>query len=114
MPKMLRLRAKPGLLYPHLQREEAGTRAFLGHRHGVVMPGPDETGALDVFGFVATDEIVELPLDKFASEYAKACADGDLVAADAETAAICRQLTGRVVPFELPHTTAPDPAPEQG
>lgn len=110
MADVLRLRAKPGLLYPHLQRAAAGTRAFIGHRYGVAAKGPAEDGSQDVYGFVHVDEVVEVPVDGHAVEYAKALADGDLLAADEATAAVCRKFTGRTVRVERAQSPATAPS----
>ena len=108
MTDVLRLRARDdGHVYPHLQREAAKCRSFIGYEYKVVAKGPSEDGSLDAWGFVPTGEVVELPVDEFTRDYAIACAEGDLIAADAETAAICRKFTGRAVP----HAGASTPKP---
>lgn len=77
-PKKLRFRARGESLVQNFERLEAGIKSFVGRRFLEVEPG--------VFGFVPTGEIEEV---KYGAEYVKACKDGDLWAADQETAAAC-------------------------
>ena len=96
----LRVRAVPGKLYPHLGDQESGRKRFLGHKFKLVEKGPAPDGSKDRYGFEhQPDEVHEFDLDTLKPdhrrEYAVAVADGDLLADDAETAALCQQFTGR-------------------
>jgi len=97
-----KLRFRPNAPVQDYQRQDAGTKAFLGYRIGVVAKGPAADGSLDRHGFIPSGEIVEVDTETcpaiYLSEYARAAADGDLDAVDAATAAFCSQY-GRVVKF---------------
>jgi hypothetical protein len=84
MPKTLRFRARGEALVTHFERLDANIKSFVGRkfvRLGGPIPGPD-----DRFAFKPTGEVEEV-LDR--AEYRKACSDGDLWAADQETADAC-------------------------
>jgi hypothetical protein len=81
--KKLRFHASGTALVQDFERLEIGVKAFLGRKYEEVKPG--------VWGFVPTGMVAEVP---YRAEYAKACKDGDLIAADEETAKLCG------VPFE--------------
>lgn len=77
-PKTLRFQARGEALVQNYERLDAGINSFVGRRYLEVEPG--------VLGFKPTGEADEVPNR---AEYRKACADGDLWAADAETARAC-------------------------
>jgi hypothetical protein len=74
----LRFRARGSALVQNFERLEAGIKSFVGRKYVEVNPGE--------WGFKPTDQAEEVP---YRAEYAKACKDGCLYAADAETAAAC-------------------------
>ena len=74
-PRTLRVRARGTASVPNHEAEEAGVRRFIGRKFTEVEPGR--------FGFVPTNEDEEVPVR---SEYLKAIKDGDLWAADRDTA----------------------------
>ena len=76
--KKLRFRARGSALCQHFERLDAGIKSFVGRRVQEVEPGQ--------FGFVPTGETEEVP---YRAEYVRACKDGDLWAADQETADAC-------------------------
>ncbi len=78
-PKTLRVRARR-MGVQNFERLEAAvnpTNCFVGYRHE---PDPERPGG---FRFTPTNEVEELP---FRAEYIQALHNGDLEAADAETA----------------------------
>lgn len=79
-PEKLRFRARGTAMVQNHERLDAGINAFVGRKFGPVKDKPGR------FGFDATNETEEVP---FRAEYVKACADGDLWAADEETAKHC-------------------------
>ena len=76
-PKTLRVRAKGDLLVQDHQRLALGVNAFVGR---VYRELDDQPG---VWGFASTGEAAVVPAS---AEYMKALRDGDLEAADDETA----------------------------
>lgn len=76
--KKLRFRARGTALVQNLQKLEANIKSFIGRKFVEVSPG--------THGFVPTGEAEEVA---YYAEYVKACKDGDLWAADEETAAAC-------------------------
>lgn len=77
-PSTLRFRARGTALCQHFEKLEARIKAFVGRKYKEVEPG--------VFGFAPTGEVETVP---YRAEYVKACRDGDLWAADADTAKTC-------------------------
>ncbi len=77
-PKKLRFRSRGEALVQNHARLEAGIKSFVGRKFLEVEPG--------VFGFCPTNEAEEVA---YCAEYVKACKDGDLYPADAETASAC-------------------------
>lgn len=77
-PKKLRFRARGEALVQNFERLEAGIKSFVGRKF-VQVEG-------DQWGFKPTGESEEVT---YCAEYVKACKDGDLWPADAETAAAC-------------------------
>ena len=76
--KKLRFHASGDALVQNFDKLEAGIKSFLGRKYMEVEPG--------LWGFVPTGGAEEVP---YRAEYVKACKDGDLIAADAETAKAC-------------------------
>lgn len=79
----LRFRARGEALVQNYEKHEAGVKQFVGRR---LKPLPEGR-----FAFTPTDEADTV---LYCAEYVKACKDGDLWPADAETAAACN------VPFD--------------
>lgn len=77
-PKKLRFHARGDALVQDFDAMEAGIKRFLGRKYQEVEPG--------VWGFAPTGEAAEVP---YRAEYVKACKEGDLFAADKETAKAC-------------------------
>lgn len=78
MSSKLRFRARGTALVQDFERLEAGIKAFVGRKWLEVEPG--------VWGFAPKSEDDEVP---YRAEYVRACAEGDLWPADAETAKAC-------------------------
>lgn len=76
--KKLRFRARGTSLVQNLQKLDANIKSFIGRKFVEVSPGN--------YGFMPTGEADEVA---YYAEYVKACKDGDLWAADEETAAAC-------------------------
>lgn len=74
----LRFRARGEALVQNNEKLEAGIKQFVGRRLVEVPP--------DRFAFAPTDTPDEVA---YSAEYVRACKDGDLWAADPETAAAC-------------------------
>lgn len=79
-PEKLRFRARGTAMVQNHEQLEAGVNAFVGRRFGPVAGKPGR------YGFAPNGETEEVP---YRAEYVKACADGDLWAADDETAKHC-------------------------
>jgi hypothetical protein len=77
MSKKLRFRARGEALVQNLERLEAGIKSFIGRKF--VQVGPEQWG----FDPTGDEEVA------YRAEYVKACKDGDLYPADAETASAC-------------------------
>ncbi len=77
-PKKLRFRARGDALVQNFDRMEAGIKSFIGRKYQEVEPG--------VWGFVPTGDSEEV---FYRAEFVKACKEGDLFAADKETAKAC-------------------------
>lgn len=90
--KKLRVLARGTAMVFDLERHEAGVRRFVGRKHDRTLGAAfrDETGAeMRQGGWPPShhpDEADELP---YRAEYVQAVKDGDLWAADTETAALC-------------------------
>jgi hypothetical protein len=88
MPNTLRFKARGTSLVQNFERLEAGIKSFLGRKYVQLAPpaNPKDQEDIGQWAFVPTDEVAVVP---FRAEYVKACKDGDLYAADAETAKAC-------------------------
>lgn len=79
-PEKLRFRARGTAMVQNYDRLAAGINAFVGRAFG---PAKDRPGR---HGFAATGAAEELAYHPHGPEYVRACAQGDLWAADEETA----------------------------
>lgn len=82
-PKKLRFRARGTALVQNHARLDAGIKSFVGRKYTKV---ESEPGAEEQWGFAPTGADEEVA---YASEYVRACKDGELYAADEETAKAC-------------------------
>lgn len=96
-PATLRFRARGTALVPNIELQIARVRGFIGREYVHVKPGDSPEAARELSGqplddkggrwvFRATAEPAEVP---YRHEYVKACKDGDLWAADPDTAEAC-------------------------
>lgn len=86
MKKTLKVLPVPGRLQPDFDSFDAGVRRFVGCRFDPSVGEKDKNG-VPQGGFVPTGSIAVVP---YKAEYVQAVKDGDLKAADAETARICK------------------------
>jgi hypothetical protein len=84
-----RVRARGDALCPDFAAMERGVRRMLGRQYKEVSPGQ--------WGFAPTGQVEEVEKCR---EIAVALADGDLAAADAETAAWAASVTRKSVDFD--------------
>jgi hypothetical protein len=77
MPSKLRFRARGESLVQNLEKLDAGIKSFIGRKFLQVE---------DRWAFSPTEADEEVA---YRAEYVRACKDGDLWAADADTAAAC-------------------------
>lgn len=81
----LRFRARGTALVQNLDAMEARIKRFIGFKY-TQLEAPTQENPDGRWAFVPTNEVAEVPAR---GEYVKACRDGDLWPADAETAAYC-------------------------
>lgn len=86
MKKMLKVRAVEGRLQPDFEAFESGIRRFVGCRFDQSIGAKDAKG-IPQGGFVSLERDVKVP---YRAEYVQAVKEGDLEAADIETARLCK------------------------
>lgn len=108
-PERLRFYALPHAMVQDFERLDAGIKKFLGWKHVQKAPPADPTNPEDPgqWAFDFTGELAEVPNQ---AEYRKACKEGSLVPADAETAQACNVEFKHPVPALEPHAALDEAA----